>query len=74
MAIRLYDQFVKQHRSSPLAQEASYWKGVALLKIDQFQQAINCWQTLIEQREPSDWKDDALLERARTQAFNLKKA
>jgi TolA-binding protein len=71
-AVARYDELLARYGQHPVALEAMFRKGIALRELKRYPEAVACWENVLGRMGANEWKDDCLLEMARTQAFSLK--
>jgi len=69
-AIRVYDTTIKSGAGAAVP-EAKYRKGLCLKAQKQYPTAVACWEDLIKTGFANHYQEDAMLEMAKTYAFDL---
>jgi len=70
-AAQVYDDIIRQGRFSRDIHRALYLKGVCLQAMQQDQQALVCWNTILTRYTHTEWDDDVLLEMGNTYTLNM---
>lgn len=70
-AAQIYDALIQESRVSRDIHKALYLKGMCLHALKQPRQALACWDELLKPDVVDPYQDDALLEMAKTYAFDL---
>ncbi|MBU4428043.1 MAG: tetratricopeptide repeat protein [Verrucomicrobia bacterium] len=72
-AVSVYDAIIESG-AGPTVPEARYRKGLCLKAQKQYPAAVACWEDLLKAGFANPWQEDALLEMAKTYAFDLNQA
>lgn len=72
-AICVYDAIIKSGASTTMP-EAQYRKGLCLKVQKQYSAAVACWEDLLKTGVSNPYQEDAMLEMAKTYAFDLNQA